>query len=219
MSDQPHTSANLFGRTATIAAPLALLIGSTCYFAGTIYQKRLLSEYGFGGGTIQSSLQAVIAQGYMAVLASIVFATIPTFVGMAIAMSFRRGRSVVHISGRAIMRPRNFAQLGIWIYLAFAMAGLGYIFGEFGRLANYLVDKFTDSRPLQNLLPLQDLTRAGCGAPSCSGRAGHSTCYTSRIRVAARRVNQSCTPYLYGRKVLPFPFGTELSQLRGVGSG
>jgi hypothetical protein len=139
MSDQPHTSANLFGRTATIAAPLALLIGSTCYFAGTIYQKRLLSEYGFGGGTIQSSLQAVIAQGYMAVLASIVFATIPTFVGMAIAMSFRRGRSVVHISGRAIMRPRNFAQLGIWIYLAFAMAGLGYISGNLGALRTTLL--------------------------------------------------------------------------------
>ncbi len=132
MSDQSPAPLSIIGRTATIAAPLALLIGSTCYFAGTIYQKRLLSEYGFSGATVQLSLQGVIAQGYMVVLATLVATTIPTFIITAIAMSFSAGRKVVHVTGRAVARPRNFAQLGIWVYLAFGAAGYGYLAGHLG---------------------------------------------------------------------------------------
>lgn len=132
MSEKHPAVVNLLGRTAALAAPLALLIGSTCYFAGTIYQKRVLAEFGFSGAAVQPTLQAVIAQGYAVILCVMAFAMLFSFLTICIILAIPKGKGVVLIAGKAIAQPRNFAHLGIWLYLALGAAGLGYLSGYLG---------------------------------------------------------------------------------------
>ena len=132
MSETHPAATNLLGRTATLAAPLALLIGSTCYFTGNIYHKKLFAEFGLNGSTVQPTLQAVIAQGYVVILFVLAISTLVSLLITGTLLSFGKGRRAVRATGRAVSRPRNFAHIAIWVYLAFGAAGLGYLSAHLG---------------------------------------------------------------------------------------